>query len=200
MMSSLERAIETMRKQGGIIRTSWAIKNGIHPRTLYALRNEGKIKGISRGVYRLAELPQISNPDLVIAASRIPHGVICLVSALAFHELTTQIPHQVSIALKYGAEHPRIDYPPISVHRFSGKAFQSGVEEHNIDGVKVHIYNPAKTIADCFKFRNKIGMDIVLEALKLYKERKKFNVDELLKYGKVCRMEKVMSPYIEALI
>lgn len=200
MISSMKKAIETMRKQGGIIRTSCAVKNGIHPRTLYALRDEGKITGISRGVYRLAELPQISNPDLVIAGARIPNGVICLVSALAFHEITTQIPHEVSIALKYGAECPRIDYPPISVHRFSEETFQVGVEEHKLDGVKVRIYNPEKTIADCFKFRNKIGMDIVMEALKLYKERKKFKVDELLRYAKICRLEKIMSPYIEALI
>jgi predicted transcriptional regulator of viral defense system len=195
-----EKAIEIIRKHGGSIRASIAAKAGIHPQTLYLLKEREQLKLISRGIYRLAELPPISNPDLVIAASRIPNGVICLISALAFHEITTQIPHEVNIALKYGSETPRVDYPPVSVHRFSGKAFDSGIEEHEIDGIAVCIYNPEKTIADCFKFRNKIGLDVVLEALKLYKKRKKFNVDELMKYAKIDRMEKIMTPYIESML
>jgi predicted transcriptional regulator of viral defense system len=199
-MTSHEKAVNIIREHGGIIRTSQAIESGVHPRTLYALHDIGTIEKISRGVYRLVELPEISNPDLVIVSSRIPQGVICLVSALSFHEITTQIPHEVNVALKYGAKTPLVDYPPISLHRFSGEAFLSGVEEHEIDGVTVRIYSPEKTIADCFKFRNKIGVDVVLESLKLYKSRKQFNVNKLMKYAKIDRMEKVMIPYIEAVL
>jgi predicted transcriptional regulator of viral defense system len=199
-MSPVEKAVEIIRGQGGIIRSSRAMMEGIHPRTLHALCTEGKIEKISRGIYRIAELQPISNPDLVIVSSRIPRGVICLVSALAFHEITTQIPHEVDIALKYGAETPRVDHPPLSVHRFSGKSYQSGVEEYEIDGVTARVYSPEKTIADCFKFRNKIGLDVVIEALKLYKKRKQFKVNELMKYAKIDRMEKVMTPYIKAML
>jgi predicted transcriptional regulator of viral defense system len=114
---------------------------------------------VSRGIYRFADQAPISNPDLVTMAMRVPQVVVCLISARAFHELTTQIPHAVYIALKKGAEPPRIDYPPISVHRFSNASLNSGIEEHLLDGSKIKIYSPEKTLADGFKFRNKIGMD-----------------------------------------
>jgi predicted transcriptional regulator of viral defense system len=193
-------AVKIIRKHGGIIRSSAAIAAGISQRTLYALLDNGILEKISRGTYRLTELPPLANPDLVIIGLRVPRGIICLISALAFHEITTQIPHAVNIALEKGMEAPRISQLPISVHRFSTQAFQSGIEEHIIDGIKVRVYGPEKTLADCFKFRNKIGMDIVLEALKLYKERKHFNVDALVKYGKICRVEKVMEPYLEVML
>jgi predicted transcriptional regulator of viral defense system len=198
--SAIENAIKIIHKHKGIIRASIAAKAGIHPQVLSVLKNRGQLELISRGIYRLTELPPTTNPDLEIVASRIPNGVICLVSALAFHEITTQIPHEVSIALKYGAETPRIDYPPISVHRFSGKAFEMGIEEHKLDGYTIRIYSPEKTIADCFKFRNKIGMDIILEALKIYKKRNYFKIDKLLKYAKIDRIEKIITPYIEAML
>ena len=121
-------------------------------------------------------------------------------SALAFHEITTAIPHEVAIAIEKGAQTPRINYPPISVHRFSTSAFESGIEQYEIDGVTVRIYCPEKTLADCFKFRNKIGMDVALESLKLYKTRKHFTGDELHKYACICRVEKVMKPYLEAVL
>jgi len=179
---------------------SEAIKCGISRYMLYALRDKGVIEQVSRGVYRLVELPPISNPDLVTVGLRFPNAVICLVSALAYHEITTQIPHSVSVAVPRKSRQPSLDYPPLSVHRFSALAFRAGIEEHQIDGVSVKIYSPEKTLADCFKFRNKIGMDVVLEALKLYKARKQFNLEALLKYAKVCRVEKVMHPYLEASI
>ena len=193
-----QKAIDTIRDIGGTIRTVDAIQAGIHPRTLYQLRDANKIELLSRGVYRLMDQQQISDPDLVIVAKRIPQAVICLVSALAYHEITTQIPHAISIALPKGAETPRVDYPPIKVHRFSESTLKEGVETHQIDGVSVNIYCPEKTLADCFKFRNKLGMDIVLEALKFYKTRKKFNLEKLIKYAKACRVEKIMRPYLEA--
>ncbi len=198
--SSSERAVKIIRKHDGIIRSSAALAAGISQRTLHALLDSGILEKFSRGVYRLTELPPLANPDLAIIGSRVPRGVVCLISALAFHEITTQIPHAVNVALEKGMEVPRIARLPLSVHHFSRQAFQSGIEEHIIDGVKVRVYSPEKTLADCFKFRNKIGMDIVMEALKLYKERKSFNADDLVKYGKICRVEKVMTPYLEAVL
>ncbi|MBC8390041.1 MAG: type IV toxin-antitoxin system AbiEi family antitoxin domain-containing protein [Actinobacteria bacterium] len=198
--SATERAKKFIEQRGGIIRTTEALGAGIHPRILYGLRDNRIIEQVSRGVYRLIDLEPISNPDLVIVASRVPRAVICLISALIYHDITTQIHHEVSIALEKGAESPRIDYPPVFVHRFSKESFKAGIEKHNIDGIAVRIYNPEKTLTDCFKFRNKIGMSVVLEALKLYKVRKKFNLGELLKYAHICRVEKIMKPYLEAML
>lgn len=142
----------------------------------------------------------MSNVDIATVAARIPRAVVCLVSALAFHDITTQIPHAVSIALEKGAEQPRLEYPPLVVHRLSGGALTEGVQEHDVDGVTARVYSPEKTLADCFRFRNQLGMDIVLEAMKLYKARKPFDVRELMKYAKICRVETVMRPYIEAIL
>jgi predicted transcriptional regulator of viral defense system len=195
-----ERPEEIFRKHGGKLRMSEAIANGITRYMLYSLRDKGVIEQVSRGIYRLVELPPISNPDLVTVSLRFPNAVICLVSALAYHDITTQIPHDVSVAVPRDSRMPSLDHPPIQTHRFSNEAYKSGIEEHLIDGMLVKVYNPEKTLADCFKFRNKIGMDVVLEALKLYKTRKKFNLKELLKYAKICRIEKVMRPYLEATV
>lgn len=176
------------------------LKHGISRYKLYSLRDKGIIEQISRGVYRLVELPPVSNPDLVTIALRYPNAVVCLISALSFHEITTQIPHEVSIAIPRDSHQPSLEYPPLLVHRFSDKAFQAGIEEHQIDGVTVKVYSPEKTLADCFKFRNKIGMDVVLEALKLYRGRKKFDHRKILEYARICRVEKIVRPYLEASI
>ena len=191
--------IEIFRAHGGQLRMSDAIRFGLSRYMLYSLKNRGVIEQISRGIYRLTELPPISNPDLVTVSLRFPKTVVCLVSALAFHNLATQIPHQVTVAIPRGSRTPILDAPPIIAHKFTEKAYSAGIEVHRIDGVPVKIYNPEKTLADCFKYRNKIGMDIVLEALKFYRTRKKFDVNKLLEYAKVCRVEKVMIPYLEAI-
>lgn len=193
-----EKPEDIFRSCGGQLRMSEAIKRGITRYMLYSLRDKGVIEQVSRGVYRLVELPSISNPDLVTLSLRFPNAIICLISALAYHEITTQIPHSVSVAVPRNSRQPSLDYPPLLVHRFSDQAYRAGIEEHQIDGISVKIYNPEKTLADCFKFRNKIGMDVVLEALKLYKAHKKFNHERLLKYARICRVEKVMRPYLEA--
>lgn len=194
------KATKIIKASGGMMHTAEAIKSGIHSRTLRKLCHDGTLEQVSRGIYRLASHPSISNPDLVTVAMRIPNAVVCLISALAYHELTTQVPHAVSIALKKGAETPQLAYPPITVHRFSETSLNAGIEEHRIDGITVRIYNPEKTLADSFKFRHKIGMDVVLEALKLYKTRKTVKLGELLKFARICRVENVMRPYLEALI
>lgn len=187
-------------KQGGQLRMSEALANGITRYTLYSLRDKGIIEQITRGVYRLTELPPISNPDLVTVSLRFPNAVVCLISALAYHNITTQIPHVVTIAVPRESRTPVLEYPPVQAYRFSNEAYNSGIEKHVIDGVSVNIYTPEKTLADCFKFRNKIGMDVVIEALKLYKSSKKINVKKLLEYAEVCRVKKIMMPYLEATI
>jgi predicted transcriptional regulator of viral defense system len=188
------------RENGGQLRMSEAIKRGISRYMLYKLKDKGIIEQISRGVYRLKDLPPIGNPDLVTVSLRFPNSVICLISALAFHGITTQIPHSVSVAIPRGSRPPSLDYPPVQPHQFSKNAYSAGLETLQIDGVPVKIYNMEKTLADCFKFRNKIGMDIVLEAFKLYRERKNTDLTKLIKYGKICRIDRVMMPYLEAFV
>jgi len=173
---------------------------GIHPRTLYALRDVGKIAAITRGRYRLAELPPLGNPDLVAVASAAPKGVICMISALAFHGITTQIPHQVDLALERKGNRPRLNYPPLRVFWFSGLAFSEGFGTHVLDGVSVRVYNASKSVADCFKYRNKIGLDIALEALRLCHRQGKATVDELMNFARVCRVANIMRPYLEAML
>ena len=199
MPEQFKEAVRAFRKNGGILRMSEAVQAGISRRTLYAMRDEGVLEQLSRGVYRLASLPGLEAPDLVAVATRIPNGVVCLISALAFHDLTTQIPHAVDVAIARGAEKPRIDYPPVNVYWFSGEAFASGIETPEIDGKFVRVYGPEKSIADAFKYRNKIGMEVVLEALRNWRARRGSNVERLLEYGRVCRVERVMRPYLEAM-
>lgn len=195
-----EKARNIFRQHGGILKMSEAVQAGIHRKMLYAMLDDGVIEKLDRGLYRLSELPPLGNLDLVSVARKVPTGVICLISALSFYEITTQIPHEVYIALKRGTETPRIKHPPVRVFRFTGDAFTEGVETPIVDGVKLHIYSPEKTLADCFKFRNKIGLDTVIEALKFYRDKKRLNVNELMRYARICRVEKVMKPYMEALL
>jgi predicted transcriptional regulator of viral defense system len=195
-----ESPIAIFHKNGGQLRMSEAIVHGITRYMLYSLRDKGIIEQVSRGVYRLMELPPISNPDLVTVSLRFPNAVICLISALSYHNITTQIPHVVSVAVPRDSRIPSLDYPPIQAHRFSDEAYNAGIENHVIDGARVKIYNPEKTLADCFKFRNKIGMEVVLEALKLYRSKQKFNLERLLVFAEVCRVKKIMTPYLEATI
>ena len=182
------------------MRTAEALRAGIHPRTLYDMRDSGVLERLSRGLYRLADLPPLSNPDLVTVALKVPQAVVCLVSALAFYELTTQIPHVVDVAIRNQDERPRLNYPPLRVFWFSGPAWSEGIETHQIDSVPVRIYGPEKSVADMFKYRRKLGLDVALEALRRYRQGQGFDVDRLLHHARVCRVENVMRPYIEALL
>jgi predicted transcriptional regulator of viral defense system len=154
----------------------------------------------SRGLYRLASVDLSSNLDLVQVAMKIPKGVICLISALSFQNLTTQIPHQVYIALPNYSEKPRLEYPPIRIFWLSEKAYSAGIEDHNLDGIIVKIYRIEKTVADCFKFRNKIGLDVALEALREYRKSEAFSIETLLNYARIDRVERVIKPYLEAIL
>lgn len=186
------------RAHSGQLRMSEALAAGLSRYQLYSLRDQGIIEPISRGFYRLADLPPISNPDLVTVASRYPKAVLCLVSALAWHGITTQIPHQVHLAVSRQARLPELDYPPVQGYRFADAAFHAGIETVTLDGTPIQIYSVEKTLADCFKFRNKIGQDIALEALQLYKARKPVKPAEILKFAEICRVGQVMRPYLEA--
>lgn len=187
------------RKAGGVLRTAQVLRAGVHRRDLYALRDAGALELVSRGVYRLAGLPALSDPDLITVTTRVPRAVIALVSALHFHGLTTEIPHQVSIALPRGTSRPKLDWPPLRVYRFSGEMLTAGVETHERDGVRLRIYGAAKTVADCFRFRNRLGIDVAVEALRTGLEERKFTPAELLRAAKICRVDRIVRPYLEAL-
>lgn len=190
--------LETFRRAGGVLRTAQALREGVHPRDLYALRDAGVLELVSRGVYRLAELPPLADPDLVTVALRLPRAVIALVSALRFHGLTTEIPHEVSIALPRGTARPRLDWPPLRIYRMSGIMFTAEIQSHKRDGVVIQVYSPSKTVADCFKFRSRIGLEVALEALRTGLAERKFTPAQILRAAKLCRVDAIIRPYLEA--
>jgi len=175
-----DRATEVFREHGGALRASQAALLGVSRSTLYRMAEVGLLERLARGLYRLADLPPLGDPDLVVVSQRAPGSVVCLVSALAFHNLTTQIPHEVQIAVSRTMRSPKVEHPPVRAFRYQDEVFRAGVETHMIDGVPVRIYSPEKTLADCFKYRNKIGLDIALEALRLYWQRRKPDVNSLM--------------------
>jgi predicted transcriptional regulator of viral defense system len=198
-MRAFEREVELFRQHGGSLRMSEALRLGINRKTLYAMRDAAVLESVTRGLYRLASLEPLAYPDLVAVAARVPQGVLCLISALSFHELTTQVPHTIDVALERGTRKPRLDYPPTRYFWFSGPAFHQGIETHELDGAAVRIYDPEKTVADCFRYRNQIGMDVVLEAMRFWRERRRKKLDALLKYARMRHVERAMRPYLEAM-
>jgi predicted transcriptional regulator of viral defense system len=198
--ASIKKALTIFEEHQSLLSTSQAIQLGIAPRTLYTLRDQGLISQVNRGLFRLATATPLSYPDLIQVAIKVPKGVICLISALAFHGLTTQIPHEVYLALPNDADKPRLAYPPLRLFWLTEKIYQSGIEEHILDGVPIKVYSIEKTLADCFKFRRKIGLDVALEALKQGVEQRRIQVDELLCFARLDRVERVMRPYLEVLL
>jgi predicted transcriptional regulator of viral defense system len=183
----------------GILRASTAIELGIPKHVLYKMVQTGELIREAQGIYRLSSSEPLGNPDLVQIGMRVPRAVICLISALYFHELTTQIPHSIYFALPRDVKTPKINYPPIQVFHFSEPSYKSGIEEHTLDSIPVKIYSREKTVADCFKFRGKVGMDIAIEALRDYMQQPRSSVSLLMKFAKINRVEKVMRPYLEVL-
>ncbi|MCE5209247.1 MAG: type IV toxin-antitoxin system AbiEi family antitoxin domain-containing protein [Chloroflexi bacterium] len=200
MKKSIEKSLKIFSTHNGILRTSQAIALGIAPRVLYELLDKGLIRRLSRGVYQLSSQEHSSNPDFIRVVIRIPQAVICLISALYFYKLSTQIPHKVYIALPQSAEKPRIEFPPLDIIWPSDKVYSAGITEQQINGFSVKIYCREKTIADCFKFRNKVGMETALDALRDYLKSPECNLNALLIYARINRVEKIISPYLEALI
>jgi len=184
----------------GILRASKAIELGVPKHVLYEMAKTGELVREAQGIYRLSDGDPLGNPDLVNISLRVPRAVFCLISALYFHELTTQIPHSVYFALPRDVKTPKVYHPPVWVFHYSKTSYQAGIIEYELDGVKVKIYDREKTVADCFKFRKKVGMDVALEAVKDYFTQPNPNVSLLLKYARINRVEKVMRPYLEALL
>ena len=197
---SFQKAIEVFRTQNGILRVSQANELGIHYMVLSQMVEEGLLVKEGRGLYRLAELPPLSNPDLVQVALRIPSAVICLISALNFHDLTTQIPYKVYIALPRGVKRPLFDYPPLEIIWPGEKIYSTGIQEHVIDGAPVKVYQKEKTIADCFRYSKKVEREITIEALKDYLGGGERNLDLLYEYARLNKVEKEILPYVKALI
>lgn len=197
--NSTNRVLQLARELG-ILRSRDLAKYGIAREYLTRLTRAGLLERAGRGLYVLPDAELTEHHSLAEAAKHVPTGIVCLLSALRFHDLTTQAPFEVWLALPPTARHPRPRSMPLRVVRFSGSALTEGVDEYMIEGVKVRVYNPAKTVADCFKYRNKIGLDVALEALRETWRARRATMDELWRYAEVCRVATVMRPYLESLI
>ena len=197
--SSRGDQVVELTKRAGVIRARDLASHKIPRVHLKRLKEKGVLEQVSRGLYTLAGASVTEHHTLAEAAKRVPHGVVCLLSALVFHKLTTQSPFEIWLAIAPSARSPRVDYPPLRIVRMTGNAREAGVEKHDIEGVPVRISSAAKTVADCFKFRNKLGLDVALEALRDYRRDRHRSLDELWRLAKVCRVANVMRPYLEAL-
>jgi predicted transcriptional regulator of viral defense system len=199
MTASRKEQVMALARRKGVLRPRDLDGPGIPREHLRRLHSEGLLLRPGRGLYVPADARPTESQSLVEACKRVPRGVVCLLSALQFHHLTTQAPFEVWLAVAAAAWTPRVDYPPVRIVRFSGPALTSGVEEHRIGGASVQVYSPAKTVADCFKYRNKIGLDVALDALRDAWRRRKTTMDELWQFARICRMTNVMRPYLESL-
>jgi predicted transcriptional regulator of viral defense system len=193
-----ETAVANIINSQAVLSTSEILSAGVYPRTLYRLRDEGRLIELSRGVFRSADLPPLENSDLITIAKRVPKAVICLISALSFHEITDEIPHEVYVAIPTGTESPTIDFPPTRAFHFSPESHSAGVEQHIMDDITVNIYSMEKTVADCFKFRNRVGIDVAIQALRrsLIKNASRRKIAE---FAEICRVTNVIRPYMEAM-
>jgi predicted transcriptional regulator of viral defense system len=198
MPKSFVNAHQKFLAHHGILRTAQAKRLGVNQNTLKQMLEEHLLTKEIRGVYRLASLPPLSNPDLIQVSIRVPSSVVFLISALAFHHLTTHIPNRVYIALPKNVLPPRLDYPPLKVYRLSDNIYSAGIENHTLDGISVRVYSREKTISDCFKFRHKIGEDLAIQALKDYLRQPHPNIPKILEYARLNRVEFIMSPYLKA--
>jgi predicted transcriptional regulator of viral defense system len=189
-----------LAQERGIFRASEAEAAGVHPQYLSRLLAQGILERVARGCYRLTETDTTEHHTLAVVATAVPSAVICLLSALQFHQIGTQTPLGVWIALERGTRKPQLDYPPLRVVYFSGEAFALGVESHIIEGQTVRVYSVAKTIADCFKHRNKLGLDVALEALTDAWRQRRLSLSELNIFAQANRVQRVLQPYVEVLI
>ena len=194
------KRILELARNSGVVSTGEVRSEGIHHEYLKQLCSEGKLVRVGRGLYSLPDADVTVHHGLAQAGKTIPKGVICLLSALRFHEIGTQAPHEVWVAIDRRAARPRAKHPRMRVVRFSGKALTEGIDERRVEGVPVKIYNPAKTVADCFKYRNKIGLDVALEALREVIRERKCSTDDLWRYAKICRVTEIIRPYMEAIV
>jgi predicted transcriptional regulator of viral defense system len=187
-------------EQLGLARPAEFEARGIPRAELYRLVRTGLVVREARGVYAVAGHTYTAEHTLAQVAKRVPAGVVCLLTALRFHGLTTQSPAEVWIALPEKARKPRLDYPRLRVARFSGPALTEGIEVHRLEGVEVRVYSAAKTVADCFKYRNKVGIDVAVEALRDFGRRFRGGASDLARFARVCRVTRVMQPYLDAMV
>ena len=200
MKANKATIIEYLRQHGGVARFSSIRRAGFHSDTLKKLEKEKKVEKIARGLDKLSSDTLGSYPDYVSASLQASKGVICLVSALYFYRVTTEIPRFVDIAIPFGARANKIEYPPVKFYRFSSKAWDAGIEEYKMAGHKIKIYSLAKTVADCFKFRNKIGTDVAREAIKAAVREKRVKPREIMHFAKICRVDRIIKPILETMI
>lgn len=198
-MSRQQQILELVREKG-IIRAEDVEAVGISRNYLYRMHKEGLLEKIAVGLYTLPEVPVTENSSLAEVAKRLPHSVVCLLSALSYHKITTQIPHETWLTIPRGSWRPNVEYPPLNLTYVSGPAYSFGIQEHVLNGVAVKIYSPAKTVADCFKFRNKVGLDVAIEALREAWRSRKVTMDELVEAAEIDRVSKIMRPYLEATV
>jgi len=189
-----------IENNGGMVRFSDIIKAGFHPDAVKNLQKNNIVVKIARGLYAIEGKIYNSNDDLINVCRQVPKGVICLISALAYYDVTNEVPRHVDIAIPEKSRANKVEYPPVKFYRINRKVWESGVETIDIDGNTVKVYSLAKTIADCFKFRNKIGPEIAISALKNAIIEKKAAPVEILKYAKVCRVSKIVKPIMEAIL
>jgi predicted transcriptional regulator of viral defense system len=197
---STEKKVLALVRKGGILRPRDLQVKGLPSDYLWRLHKQGKLEKVGRGMYASQGAELSEHQTVVQSALRVPHGIVCLLSALRFYDLTTQSPFEIWMAIDVKARAPKEDIIPLRIVRFSGKALTSGVETHTIEGVNVKVYKPAKTVADCFKYRNKIGLDVAIEALRDCWRKKLVTSDELWHYAKVCRVARIMRPYLESVV
>lgn len=197
-MSKTQLLLDLAREVGAIAAKDLEAK-GIHRQYLKRLEQQGLLIRSGRGIYTYVDAELTESHSLVEAALRVPHGVICLLSALSFYELTTQAPFEIWLAINQKARSPKEELLPLRIVYMSGAAFEAGIEEHSIEGVPVRVYCQAKTVVDCFKYRHKIGLDVALEALRASWRQRRCTIDELWHYAKICRMKNVIRPYLESL-
>jgi predicted transcriptional regulator of viral defense system len=191
--------ILALLRQKGIVRPSDLADIGVPRMVLRRMTNSGQLERAGRGLYQLPGRQGSEYEGLTAVATKVPQAVFCLLSALQFHELTTQLPWQVWIAMPRGSHVPKMAYPPVKMVQFSGEAYSEGIEVHERDQVLLRVYCVAKTIADCFKHRHKIGLDVALEALRDARSQKKASADDLWRFAKICRVANVMRPYLEVI-
>ena len=194
------KLLSFLKKRGGLAGYAEILKAGLNKTIVKSALNSGKIQKIDRGLYQLSGGNLLSNPDIVATFIKVPKGILCLLSALSFHEATDEIPRYVDIAIPRGKHANKIKYPPVRFYRFAPEIWEVGFEVHEIEGHKVRVYNLARTIVDCFKFRNKIGMDVARAALKIAITEKGVHQKEIMRYAKLCRVENVIKPILETIL
>jgi predicted transcriptional regulator of viral defense system len=200
MTQTQEEKLLKYIKRRGIVRPNEVTSKGWARSYLQRLKSKGLIKAIGRGLYTAQDAYVTEQRGIAEVCKRVPNAVVCLLSALRFHNITTQLPFEVWVALSVKARKPALDYPPMHVVRFSGKALSQGIDSHVVEGVNVRVYNVPKTVADCFKYRNKIGLDVAIEALRECRQKQLATIDELWHYASLCRVTKVMQPYLQAIV